>query len=369
MDTTCDVVVVGGGAMGSATAWHLARRGRDVVLLEQFEPGHGRGSSHGGARIFRYAYPEDDYVRLAIHAERAFRELEDDAGESLLDITGGIDHGTPSRIDEQCDTFTRFGLPFERLTPDAAAERWPSMRFDRAVVAQPGAGRARADATVAACQRRASDHGADVRFNQGPSTVRVIDDGRVEVVGNGWSVRARVAVVTSGAWLPDVVGTSVGMLPTMKVTQEQIVHFADPRGDDVEWPSFIHHEDRVMSVYGLRTPGEGVKVGGHGEGPVVHPDARSFELDQSAVDARLRYLDRWLPGLDPTPVHGATCLYTTTADEDFVIDRVGPIVIGSPCSGHGFKFVPAIGALLADLAGDSARHHGVRRWMVGSHRS
>jgi sarcosine oxidase len=121
-----------------------------------------------------------------------------------------------------------------------------------------------------------------------------------------------------------------------------------------------------MSVYGLRTIGEGIKIGGHGEGPVVHPDSRSFELADHAVQERIRYVEQWFPGLDPTPHHGATCLYTTTHDEDFVLDRVGPIVVGSPCSGHGFKFTPAIGALLADLAG--GQHHGVRRWTLNRDR-
>jgi sarcosine oxidase len=349
--------------MGSATAWQLARRGRDVVLLEQFEQGHVRGSSHGGARIFRYAYPEADYVNLALHAEREWRALEDDAGEPLLDITGGLDHGVEHRIDAQCDTYAHFGLPYERLTPEAAAERWPAMRFDRAVVYQPGAGRCRSDASVAALQRRTAALGGDVRFNVGTNTLSIEGD-RAVVHGDGWTIDADCAVVTAGAWASDVLGTVGITMPKHVVTQEQIVHFSDRRGEDVEWPSFIHHEDRVMSVYGLRTIGEGVKVGGHGEGPVVHPNQRSFELQPEAIEARIRYIEKWLPGLDPTPHHGVTCLYTTTHNEDFVLDRVGPIVIGSPCSGHGFKFTPAVGALLADLA--TGKQHGIRRWMLDS---
>jgi sarcosine oxidase len=138
----------------------------------------------------------------------------------------------------------------------------------------------------------------------------------------------------------------------MKVTQEQIAHF--PLREEGEWPSFIHHRVEVGEgvVYGLRTPGEGVKVGGHHEGPVTDPDLRTFELDGSRVDEAVRYAERWLPGVDPTPVFGVTCLYTTTPTEDFVVDRRGPFIIGSACSGHGFKFTPVIGLLLADLALD-----------------
>src|SRR3954471_11610101 len=132
-----DVVVIGAGAMGSATAWWLARRGVEVVLLEQFEPGHTRGSSHGGTRIFRFAYYDPFYVRMAQAALPLWRELEDDAGETLLDITGAVDHGNPSSVDRVADALAACAAPFERLDPDAAAERWPAMRFEGNVVFHP----------------------------------------------------------------------------------------------------------------------------------------------------------------------------------------------------------------------------------------
>ena len=158
-------------------------------------------------------------------------------------------------------------------------------------------------------------------------------------------VVASTAVITAGAWVEVVAGPHVA-LPAVTVTQEQIVHFA-PR-EEGEWPSFIHHGDDL--VYGLRTPGEGIKVGGHHTGPAVHGDARTFDLDPTRVDIAVRYADRWLPGVEPIPMFGVTCLYTTTPTEDFVVDRRGPFVVGSPCSGHGFKFTPVIGLMLADLA-------------------
>src|SRR4051795_1786442 len=121
-----DVVVIGAGAMGSATAWWLARRGIDVALLEQFEPGHTRGSSHGGTRIFRLAYYEPFYVRMPQAALPLWRELEDDAGEALLDITGAIDHGHPDAIDAVERALATCGARYERLTRDQATERWPA---------------------------------------------------------------------------------------------------------------------------------------------------------------------------------------------------------------------------------------------------
>ena len=158
-------------------------------------------------------------------------------------------------------------------------------------------------------------------------------------------------MITAGSWVERVAPAGIG-LPAMKVTQEQIVHFP-PRAEG-EWPSFIHHRVDVGEgvVYGLRTPGEGIKVGGHHEGPVTDPDRRTFDLDPVRVDDAVRYAEQWLPGVDPVPVFGVTCLYTTTPTEDFVVDRRGPFIIGSACSGHGFKFTPVIGLLLADLAMD-----------------
>jgi sarcosine oxidase len=338
-----DVVVIGAGAMGSATAWWLAREGRSVVLLEQFEAGHARGSSHGGSRIFRYAYPTPEYVRLAQAALPLWRELEDDAGEPLLDITGAVDHGDAASVREVADAMTACGVEHEIIPAAAAAERWPAMRFDGDVLFHPGGGRCRADATVAALQRRARDHGADVRFGA-KATLSVDRDDRVTVTTDEDSWTAPVAVVTAGAWVHAVLGERA---PEVVVTQEQIQHFAPRPDGDVAWPSFIHH--RVPWVYGLLTPGEGVKVAEHHVGPHIDPDhrvPRTERLDTAIVD----YVTTWFPGLDPYPIHTAECLYTTTPDESFVLERVGPVVIGSPCSGHGFKFTPVIGQRLAALA-------------------
>jgi sarcosine oxidase len=335
-----DVVVIGAGAMGSATAWWLARRGIDVVLLEQFEPGHTRGSSHGASRIFRLAYADPRYVRMAQAALPLWRELEDDAGEALLDTTGSIDHGNPDDVNDIAAALDACGATYERLTDVQAHERWPAFRFMGDVLFHPDGGRCRADATVAALQRRAATHGADVRFHQRAS-LRIGDD-HVEVRTNDVTLTAPVAVVTAGAWVSDVLG---GGEPNVVVTQEQVQHFA-PRVEQ-DWPSFIHH--RRPWVYGLLSPGEGVKVDEHHVGPIVHPDHRQPRNDDLQATV-IRYVEEWMPGLDPTPTHATECLYTTTPDESFVLERRGPVVIGSPCSGHGFKFTPLIGQRLADLA-------------------
>jgi sarcosine oxidase len=342
-----DVVVVGGGAMGSSTAWWLARRGRDVVLLEQFEQGHARGSSHGATRIFRFAYPYPDYVRLAQRALPLWRELEADAGRTLLETTGAVDHGDPASVDATAAALAACNAPHERLSPDAAAERWPHMRLDRAVVFHPDGGRCLAGATVAALQERAAAHGADVRFGTGPAVVRAAGDGVAVRAGDEEWI-APVAVVTAGAWARRTASGLVDLPPTT-VTREQIQHFAPRHGaDGRHWPSFIHH--RTPWVYGLFSAGEGMKVAEHHVGPVVDPDAVDIGTIPELTERAATYVTEWFPGLDPTAMHVSRCVYTTTPTEDFVLDRRGPIVIGSPCSGHGFKFTPVVGRILADMA-------------------
>jgi sarcosine oxidase len=337
------VAVVGGGVMGGTTAWQLASRGVDVTLYEQFGPGHSRGSSHGGSRIFRFAYDVPEYVAMARRALDGWRQLEADAGEPLLDITGGVDHGPASEIERLSAGMTASDAPHEVVDAAEAERRFPGMRFDEAVLVHPDGGRCRADATVAALQRL-----VDTRY-----------DVRVEDVG---ALGADVIVVAAGAWLPNLLPDLD--LPRLTITREQVLHFV-PR-IDARWPSFIHRQSNGVGVYGLETPGEGVKVAMHHVGAVVDPDRRDFDVAGAYVEEVAAYVEQWFPGLDATPVHPATCLYTNTDNEDFLLDRVDDVVIVSCCSGHGFKFAPEIGRLAADLAmGEPPAHE---RFTIDAHR-
>ena len=349
MAETYDVIVIGAGAMGSATAWQLARRGASVLLLEQFEQGHVRGSSHGGSRIFRLAYQHPDYVRLAQEALAAWRDAEAETGTVLLETTGGVDHGSERALDGIGEALTACAAPFERVSAREAEARYPGMRFATSVILQADAGRCLAGKAVRTFQDGAATFGADVRFSVGRASLEAAEGRAVVSLAGGERFEARVAVVTAGAWLGETLSRAVPRPPTVAVTQEQIVHFA-PRDESLEWPSFIDHSRKSEGIYGLRTPGEGIKVARHRAGEPTSGDARSFDLDPEHTAGIVAYVEEWLPGLVPLPVAGATCLYTNTPTQDFVIDREGPIVVGSPCSGHGFKFAPLIGRMLADLA-------------------
>lgn len=351
-----DVIVIGGGVTGSAATWQLAKRGVDVGLLEQFEPGHVNGASHGTSRIFRLSYTHPVYIRLAQQALRQWRELETETGTELLTVTGGIDHGGHPDLVALADALGAAGVARTWLAPDAAAERWPGMRFDQQVLFHPDSGRLHADHAVAALRAAAVKHGAFVRHRATVESIKVTSDETVLVHTTDATYRAHRVVVATNAWAPKLVGGQVP-LPLLRITQEQPAHFA-ARNAATAWPSFVHQftegsagaEAFHGTVYGLDSAGAGVKVGFHGGGAVVDPDHRDFRPEPDQLRALRDYVRQWLPGLDPDAFVPISCTYTTTPDSHFVLDRHGPLVIATGFSGHGFKFAPAIGTVLADLA-------------------
>jgi sarcosine oxidase len=342
----CDVVVVGAGVMGSATAWWLGRWGVDVVLVEQFEPGHTRGSSHGSTRIFRLAYPDPMYVDMARRALALWRELEDESGAELLASTGGIDFGDRDSVRLIVDALVETGVPHEIIDAAGATRRWPGFAFDGPVLHQPDAGRLAADTVVRVLQELAAAEGAEVRFGEPVLALEVRDGAGILVTSGAEQYRAKSAVVTAGAWVGGLLAGLVD-LPALRVTREQVFHFRSRV--EVPWPSYIHHGPPF--VYGLEAPGgEGVKVAEHQTGGVTTPESRTFDIDEAGRSRVVGYVESRMPGLEPVPISATTCLYTTTPDTSFVVERRGPVVVGSACSGHGFKFAPLVGRLLAELA-------------------
>jgi sarcosine oxidase len=355
--THVDTVVVGGGAMGSAAAWHLARRGVETILLERFTPGHTNGASHGSSRIFRTSYADRTYVALAREAEQQWADLERESGVPLLTVTGGVDQGFTPYLIQIADTLADLGVEHRWLSLDEATERWPGITFSGRSLYYPNSGRLHADHAVTALQQVAATHGADVRHESQVISIEVTDDDSVTVRTADHDYIARRAVVAAGAWAQKLLG-GIAPLPPIRVTQEQPAHFA-PRDPATNWPSFgiLHDPEAPDSpefggVYGLSSGAEGVKVGFHGVGPVVDPDHRDFTAEARQLAALQDYVREWVPGVDADALTPISCTYATTPDSNFVIDRVGPVAVAAGFSGHGFKFVPAIGRLLADLTID-----------------
>ncbi len=344
-----DIAVVGGGVMGLATAWHLTRRGHRPIVLERFGRGHRNGASHGATRNFNNAYLEDHYLDLLARAREGWDALGSVDGEPLLRLHGLVTHGDLDLV-AVAQGLTGRGIHSELLGGAEAAIRWPGMRFEETVLFSRDAGVARASAALGEFERRIITGGGEVHWDTPVRSIRATDAG-VELALGGRMLRAGTVVVTAGAWteslLPDIA------LPRLIVTEETPAHFR-PRADD-PWPSFNHYVDTARhpaTVYGMPTPGEGVKVGFHGVGDQVDPDARPHRPTHLAALAD--YVREWMPGLDASSPDPISCTYTSTGDGTFVLDRRGRIVVGAGFSGHGFKFAPGIGAVLADLVLDPA---------------
>jgi len=342
------VVIVGAGLAGAASAWALAQRDVPVVVLEQFGPEHARGSSHGSARIVRRGYGDGLYTRLTGRSFELWQEVERASGAAILRMLGGIDFGSRRNVPKVAALLAEAGVPHEVLPAAEASERWPGMAFEGDVVYHPQAGTMDAAGAVRAMLSLAAGRGADVRYE---SAVAAVGDSEVRLA-DGTRLGARCVVVAAGGWVGPLLD-GVVPLPPLKVTQQQIFHF--PRRDLAApaWPSVIHEADRE-SVYHLAGgrdggPGDDRKIGIHTGGRVTTAAERDGVVDPAARDAVIEYVRRWLPGLEPTPRAEATCLYTDTPSEDFVLDRVGDVVVCSPCSGHGAKFAPLIGELVAGL--------------------
>ena len=347
-----DAVIIGAGLAGSAAAWALAGRGRSVAVVEAFAPGHRRGSSHGSARIFRRAYPDPLYVRLTGQAHRLWRKLADEAGEDPVLTTGALDYG-PARTQEKIyEILTGFGVPAELMPPAAAAERWPGLAFgDDPVMFHPDGGVLDPERAMTAMRRIAAARGAQIHYESPALRVEPAADGaRVHTAGE--SLEAPVVIVAAGAWLAPLLGGQV-RLPPLAATQQQVFHFAQSAALPQPWPVFIRHDQDTM--YGLLAGRDGqvpgaIKIGDHGKGAVTTADDRDGIVDPQARQRVRAFVADWLPGLNPDPVGEVTCLYTQTANDDFILDRHGPFVVCSPCSGHGAKFAPLVGEIAAGLA-------------------
>jgi monomeric sarcosine oxidase len=359
-----DLIVVGAGLAGAAAARSAAARGASVVVLEQFAPGHRNGSSHGSARIFRRAYPDPLYVRLTGQAGEEWRALEAAAGETLLTMTGEIDFGAVREPAGLHAVLTGCGVPADLLPAEEASRRWPQFDFTGTgpVLFHQNAGVLDPDLAIAALLRLATANGADVRFQTRVTALAAGGDGAVVRVGEE-SFTAPAVVVAAGAWIAPLLGGLVG-LPPLTVTKQAVFHFgpahvparqagpAEPAGEP--WPVFIA-ADGTDFCYGLpggrdgEVPGA-IKVGEHHPGTVTTAAGRDFHVDEAARARVAGFARRRLPGLDPDPLNETTCLYTWTANEDFILDRQGPFVVASPCSGHGAKFAPLLGEVIADLA-------------------
>jgi sarcosine oxidase len=356
MADSYDVVVVGLGALGSAAAMHLARRGRRVVGLERFELGHHRGASHDTSRILRHSYHTPGYVRLTQEAYDDWAQLERWSGEQLVTVVGGLDLFPPSPAIAMIDytaSLDDVGIAYELLDDAEIVRRWPQFTLpsgtvglfqERGAIVPAGRG-------TALMQRLAVAAGADLRGSS--RVLELVDRGDdVEVVTDSGSFVAGRVVVCADAWTNEVLSSLDVQLP-LETTLEQATYFAPERPGNFaphHLPLWIWMDD--PSFYGFPCYGEPtVKAAQDCGGPVVDPDARGSDVDAAMLDRLARFLGSLLPE-SGQPIRSIRCQYTLTPDRDFVLAPVPgheSVVVGLGAA-HGFKFAPTFGRLLADLA-------------------
>jgi sarcosine oxidase len=360
-----DVVVAGLGGMGSATVLELARRGARVLGLERHGPAHALGSSHGASRIYRQSYLEDPaYVPLLVRAWDQWSRLMADSGSDVFVPTGGLyvgrsdgpTFGGSLRSAEQWD------LPHEVLDAAGVARRFPTFRLaeDELALYEERAGYARPEAAVAAQLELAARAGAELRFHE---PVLSWDAGPPAAVRTASEVHeAGTLVLTPGAWAPALAKLDVPM-----VVERQVMHWVAPAGPIGPYernPVFIcGDDDQVYGFPAIDGPDGGVKVSFFRAGEPTDPDTVDRTIRPAEIEELRRRAAEVFPGLTGPSVAATVCLYTTTPDHHFVIGphpaAPGNVVVACGFSGHGFKFVPVVGEILADLALDGSTRHPI----------
>ncbi len=369
-----DVIVVGVGGMGSATAAELAARGARVLGLDRASIPNESGSSHGVNRIIRLAYMEDPaYVPLLRRAYQRWRELEQRLGEPILVITGGVDVGLPESetVQGALRSAQLHELDHELLDAETLMARYPGfvVPSDFAAVYQPDGGFVLSERAIAGCARLALADGADLHGHEAVTDWEPVGDGVVVRTERG-EYRARRLVVSAGAWLSR-------LLPSMR-------DIAVPERQVLLWSRTLRPEHYAVGAfpvfildvpegrfYGFPEYGiPGFKIGlFHHREERVDPDAWDRAVIEPEDQAVLRAgTSRYFPDADGPALTLKTCMFTNTPDEHFIIDRLPQapqVVVVSPCSGHGFKFVSVIGEIAADLALDGGTEHDIGMFRIG----
>jgi sarcosine oxidase len=367
-----DVIVVGLGGMGSAAAAHAAARGRRVLGLEQFQPAHDRGSSHGRSRVIRLAYFEHPaYVPLLRRAYELWRELEARTGRRLLMMTGGLMIGAPDSdvVSGSLRSARQYGIPHEVLDAADIRRRFPPLTPETGQIAfyETEAGVIFPEEAIRAHLDVAAANDADLRFDERVEDWRVRSDGPVEVVTSRSRYEAARLIIAPGPWAPRLFRS-----PRLPLEVErQVLYWFEPAGGASafapgRFPIYIWDVGDGVLFYGFPADGEGhAKVAFHRSAGTRRCTPESIERSVSREEeqAMRRALQPCLPALAAgTLARTMTCMYTLTPDHHFVIGshpEESSVLIASPCSGHGYKFASVIGEILADLAIDGSARHAI----------
>ncbi|KPI21489.1 Monomeric sarcosine oxidase [Actinobacteria bacterium OK074] len=362
MSPSYDVIVIGLGGMGSAAAHHLSARGARVLGLEKFSPVHNRGSSHGGSRITRQSYFEDPaYVPLLLRAYELYEDIERATGREIATLCGGVMMGRPDSltVSGSLRAAQQWDLPYEMLDAAGIRRRFPTLapQDDEVALYERKAGLVRPENMVAAHLQLATRQGADLRFEE-PVLRWEPYGGGVRVHTAQDTYTAGQLVICPGAWAPRLL-TDLGVPFTI---ERQVMYWFQPKNGVEPFlperhPVYIWENADAVQIYGFPAidgPDLGAKAAFFRKGVVCTPETIDRTVHEDEIRAMAEHLSGSLPDLPGTFLKAATCMYSNTPDEHFVLARhpAHPESVTVACgfSGHGFKFVPVVGEIVADLA-------------------
>ena len=367
---THDVIVAGLGGMGSAAAYQLAGRGQRVLGLERFSPAHDRGSSHGRSRIIRQAYFEgSEYVPLLLRAYELWEQLEEETGQRLMTLTGGLMIGREDGelVSGSVRSAEEHGLPYEMLDATEIRRSFPAYAPAPETVAlyEEKAGFVRPEETVKAHLDRASSSGADLRFGEPVLSWEASGDGvRVETPKSTYE--AGRLVISPGAWAPQLLADLDLPLEVIR----QVMFWYEPKNGlepflPERFPIFIWEPEDGNMFYGFpaQDADRGVKAAFFRAGGVpTSPDTIDREVHEEEIGFLRAYLAEHVPELAGRCLDARACMYTNTPDEHFVISahpEHPQVVIACGFSGHGYKFCSVVGEIVADLAIEGSTRHPI----------
>jgi sarcosine oxidase len=366
-----DAIVLGLGAMGSAAAQHLAQRGQRVLGIEQFTSPHDQGSSHGGSRMIRQAYFESPhYIPIVLRAYELWRKLERDAATRLLNITGGLNIGSRDGdlVTRTLYASAQHAIPHEILESSVIRRRFPVFvpQPGDAAVYETNAGYLLPEDCIRAQLKMAAAAGAELRFEE-----RIISwsatGNHVEVRTSKGSYESTHLVITAGPWANEALH---GLIP-LRVTRQVMAWIQPTTGVTPflpgRFPVFLC-EDRNGGYPGygfpaIDGPGGGIKAAIHGSQVECTPASIDRTIHADDLRTIVEKLKVRIPSLDGEILKAQSCMYTMSPDEHFVIGthpQFAACTIACGFSGHGFKFAPAVGEILADLATQGSTAHPIQ---------
>ena len=372
MTKSFDVVVLGLGAMGSASVFQLAKKRKRVLGIDQFSPPHQLGSSHGDTRIIRQAIGEgEEYVPLVLRSYELWREIEASTGKQVLSITGGLImastksevslHGSNGFLNQTIRSAQKFGIDHSLLDAHQIQSRFPQFHLagDERGYYEPAMGFLRPELCIESQLALAEKHGAEIHKNERVLEFLPAANG-VTVKTSAGRYTADRLVVSAGSWIGPFIGQDLA--PCFKVYRQVLYWFEAKDSIDAygpgNFPIFIwqfggHHDDFIYGFPAIDASDGGIKVASEQHIVDTDPDGVDRKVHEEEISEMYRnYIRERLPGLSQKCVRAAVCLYTSTPDSGFVIDfhpQNRGVLIVSPCSGHGFKHSAAIGEVVADL--------------------